>query len=690
MHLLTIRFPLVLALALVAATASQAADPVGEATARGDADAALADYFADQTQRLAAACLAEVPSQEAWEERREEYRWQLLEMLGLDPLPERTPLEAQVTGTVERAAFTVENLHFQSLPGLYVTGNLYVPKGLEGPAPAILYVCGHGATRRDGVSYGSKVNYHHHGVWFAENGYVCLIIDTLQLGEIEGIHHGTYRYDMWWWKNRGYTPAGVEAWNSVRALDYLETRPEVDAQRMGVTGRSGGGAYSWWLAAIDDRVAAAAPVAGITDMTNHVVDGVVEGHCDCMFMVNTYEWDYPMVAALVAPRPLLIINTDNDRIFPLDGVVRTYEKVRPLYAAFGARDHLGLTIAPGPHRDLTPLREAAFRWFDQHLMDREQEVIAPAERRFEPEELKVFAELPADERNTSIHESFVPAAEPPEVPDSAATWEALRDGLREALSEKVFRGWPEEAEPPAVTLDHSTEEHGYLFRRFVFESQEHVPLAFFAITPLGGNAIERIVVHLLDAEAWDELAPLAETAFMAGDETAAEQLAPHQPEPGTAAVFFPPRGIGPTAWDEDPRKQVQIRRRFMLLGQTRDGMRVYDVCRAVEAIRRIEGLAEAPLALRARGPMAGVAVYAAIFGTGIEGLELAELPATHREGPFLLNVRRYLDMPQALALAAERAKVTLQAGEPQAWTWPAQLAERLGWEGDRLAFEALP
>ena len=93
--------------------------------------------------------------------------------------------------------------------------------------------------------------------------------------------------------NRGYTPAGVEAWNCIRALDYLETRPEVDPKRLGVTGRSGGGAYSWWIAAIDERIKAAVPVAGITDLQNHVVDGCVEGHCDCMYMVNTYRWDYP-------------------------------------------------------------------------------------------------------------------------------------------------------------------------------------------------------------------------------------------------------------------------------------------------------------------------------------------------------------------------------------------------------------
>src|SRR6185369_16778686 len=104
-----------------------------------------------------------------------------------------------------------------------------------------------------------------------------------------------------------------ECWNGIRALDYLETRKEVDAKRIGVTGRSGGGAYSWFIAAADERVKCAVPVAGIVDLWAQVVEGsaarlktgVINGHCDCMFPVNTHRWDFAMIAALVAPRPCL-------------------------------------------------------------------------------------------------------------------------------------------------------------------------------------------------------------------------------------------------------------------------------------------------------------------------------------------------------------------------------------------------
>src|SRR5262249_20627206 len=230
--------------------------------------------------------------------------------------------------------------------GLYVTANLYVPKKAVFPAPAVLYVCGHGNVVVDKVSYGSKVFYQHHPAWFASNGYVCLILDTLQLGEIEGIHHGTYPrsgYNMWWWQTLGYTPAGVECWNGIRALDYLQSRKEVDPKRIGLTGRSGGGATRWWVAAADDPPQCIIPLGGIAGLWAHVVEGspahpkgVISGHCDCMYFVNTYRWDFPLVAALCAPRPLLLGNSDADTIFPVPGYRRLAEKVRKVYDLYGA------------------------------------------------------------------------------------------------------------------------------------------------------------------------------------------------------------------------------------------------------------------------------------------------------------------------------------------------------------------
>jgi len=629
------------------------------------ADAMLADYFRAETAKLRDRCLTGVKSLDDWQEKRKVYREQLFEMLGLKPLPEKTDLKPAVTGKIEHEQFTVENIHYQSRPGLYVTGNLYIPKGLEKPAPAILYVCGHALVKKDGVSFGNKTAYQHHAGWFARHGYVCLVIDSLQLGEIEGIHHGTYRYKMWWWNSRGYTPAGVEAWNCIRALDYLQTRKEVDADRFGVTGRSGGGAYSWWISALDDRIKAAVPVAGITDLQNHVVDGCVEGHCDCMYIVNTFGWDYPLVAALVAPRPLLISNSDKDNIFPLDGVVRLHEKVRNIYRLYGAEKNLGLNITEGPHKDTQELRIHAFVWFNRFLKDDSALIDKPAVPFFEPEQLKVFEELPADEINTRIHESFVPKNQQP-VENSAQQ----RQALLEALREKSFGGWPaqEQAGPLNIRQVFSAERHGIRLSAFDFTSQPHVRLRLYLAHRPGIERPEKVVLNVPDEQQWTQWLAAMRIGF--ADELKDETL----PDPNeddfnhiretlkdnnSVLAYAAPRGIGLTAWNPDERKQTQIRRRFMLLGQTLDGMRLWDVRRAIQALRQVEFLNDVPVSLKGQRLMAGIVLYASLFEPDIAGLDLRHLPSSHRDGPVFLNVLRYMDMPQAVAMAAERTQVRI-------------------------------
>ena len=147
--------------------------------------------------------------------------------------------------------------------------------------------------------------------WFGQHGYVALVLDPIQLGESQGIHHGTYREERWDWISRGYTPAGTEVWNAIRALDYLETRADVDPQRMGVTGLSGGGVISWCLGAADERVKVVVPVCQSGSIEHVVVDRGTDGHCD---------WLLDQLLSLVLarsrcadrPRALLIASGSED------------------------------------------------------------------------------------------------------------------------------------------------------------------------------------------------------------------------------------------------------------------------------------------------------------------------------------------------------------------------------------------
>ena len=666
-----------------------------------DPNATLAEYFRHETARVSAAALDDVNSLEDWKARRGELHRQLADMLGLDPLPKRTPLNAKITGTIEGEDVIVEKLRFESRPGLYVTGNLWRPREQSEPLPGILYVCGHAKVKENGISYGNKTHYQHHGAWFARNGYVCLIIDTLQLGEIEGLHHGVFPralkasstpdhpvYDThWWWYSRGYTPAGVETWNGMRAIDYLQSREEVDSDRIGVTGRSGGGAYSWFIAAMDDRVKAAVPVAGITDLENHVVDDCIEGHCDCMFFTNFYQWDFPLLPALIAPRPLLTSNTDKDRIFPLDGVVRTQFFARKIYQLYGADKKLGIHVTEGPHQDTQELRIGAFVWFDRFLKDKRQVVKDAGEKPFTPEELKVLDEIPEDEKNTTIDETFVSRAATPEVPKSQEEWQALRTEWEETLAKTTFSGWPQNADTPAVKLVETTRIDDATIHEYRVTTQAPFELPLYVVIPEGVDKSAAVEFQPVDQAGWHAFAVAAELInSKKKDSEAIETWRDRIAESQQVLAIFAPRGIGPSAWTDNPKERVHIRRRFMLLGQTLAGMRAWDIRQALGALPAIDSVANRPVKLTASGSDATTwALHALVKGSAsLEGLALIGLPADYHNAPELLVISQILNVPQTLAIIAEQSPVTIKTDDPQAWEWTRTLAKRLDWPGEQL------
>lgn len=687
------------ALLVLASLPIQASDFTGIPTEPTIGDTMLGGYFERETRKISAKSSAFIQNTTDWPAAQSDLRRQLFEMLGLQPLPARSDLKVEITGTIERDGIIVENLTFQSRPGLYVTANFYRPVKQDGPLPTILYVCGHGQVKKDGISYGNKTSYMRHGTWFAKNGYTCLTIDTLQLGEIEGTHHGTHHLGRWWWNSRGYTPAGVEAWNGIRALDYLETRPEVDKEKFGVTGRSGGGAYSWYIAALDERIKVAAPVAGITNMQNHIVEGCIEGHCDCMFMINTYRWDFPLLASLVAPRPLMILNTDKDRIFPLDGVVDVYTQTKKVYDALGAGDKIGLTITEGPHKDTQPLRVPAFAWFERHLKGKsldDELADASAPKIFEPEELKVFKELPENERNTYIDEYFTKRI--PEnlaVPETPEDWTAQKSLILSRLQNRSFRGWPSPNESLDPSEDFRGETDGIAMSRWSFASQAGVRLPFYLVHPAGTalEDLELVVMNPLDTEDWTDFLATFGNAFPGAfpgitlPEATAEA---YEAEKGLHAnqkwgmLYLPVRGVGPTAWTTDEKEQTQIRRRFALLGLTLDEMRVWDIRRGIQALRLLEGAEKPKLWLQANGIMAGNALYASLFEKDIFRLDLHDLPFHHETGPELLNVLRYADMPQIAAIAGERSQLRLFTEDAEKWSYLTDFAKKMQWPEGQL------
>ncbi len=636
-------------------------------------------YFARRDAELSGRDWLTAITPDAWPAIQKSMRMRLREMLGLAPWPQRTDLHPVITGTIAGDGYLVEKLHFQSMPGLYVTANLYRPAQIASPLPAILYLCGHAKVIENGVTMGNKTGYQHHGIWFAQHGYVCLVIDTIQLGEISGTHHGTNHLNRWWWPARGYTPAGVETWNGIRALDYLESRPEVDATRMGVTGRSGGGAYSWWIAGLDDRVKVAVPVAGITTLKNHVIEGAIEGHCDCMFMVNTERWDFDRVAALMAPRPLLISNTDKDEIFPLDGVMEIYNRTRVLYQKLGHEDRIGLHLAEGPHKDTQPLNVGAFHWFERFFKgtNRLDVIDDPARKAHAPADLKVFAQLPTDEKVTSVDDSFVPAFVPQRAPLPPDGWAQQRNVWMRVLREQCFHAWPAEPSKAAARKKGESTAEGLRLTMYDLVTEEPFEFRLWLLQPadLKREEVEFTVLQPLDEQGWKEFRRWSAVAFPNATPSSPPDHASFEVqrkilrESRSAIAFFCPRGVGPTSWNNlSERKQTHLRRRLLLIGESLESGQVWDIHQALTAVKSLPEFGGTRVHVKAHRAMAANALYASLFIEDVPRLDLVEPPVSHRDGPTYLNVLRHLDIPQAVRMAAERSAVTLLVADPQDWS----------------------
>src|SRR5438552_16463683 len=148
----------------------------------------IREYLVREATAITDRALSDMPDAEAWRRLLPERERQYLEMMGMaDTVPavKGSPVPVHVTGVVERPSYRIEKLYYESLPNLYVTANLYVPHQIASRAPGVLYQCGH--------SQKQKVHYQAHPRRFAELGFVCLLIETVQLGEASGYHHGPYR-----------------------------------------------------------------------------------------------------------------------------------------------------------------------------------------------------------------------------------------------------------------------------------------------------------------------------------------------------------------------------------------------------------------------------------------------------------------------------------------------------------------
>jgi hypothetical protein len=305
-----------------------------------------------------------------WLERQSLVREKLSVIIG--PFPEKTPLNAKVTGILSGDGHSIEKIVYEPIPGYYVTGALYLPDEIEGKAPAIFYACGHSV---DGFR---SDMYQHICINLVKKGFVVFTIDPMGQGE---------RYEYWdpeiggprfpipdhehsyagaQCLISGYSTARYFIWDVIRGIDYMLTREEVDPERIGMTGRSGGGNLTAYLGAVDDRILASAPECYITGY-EHIFKSIGPQCAEQnLYKMISAGLDHADFIEVRAPKPTMMVTTTRD-FFSIQGARESFAEASRMYKALGEEDKLIMVEDDTVHRSTKKNREAMYAFFQKYL-----------------------------------------------------------------------------------------------------------------------------------------------------------------------------------------------------------------------------------------------------------------------------------------------------------------------------------
>jgi len=367
-----------------------------------------------------------------WKARRAGLQKQVLSAAGLLPFPARNPLNAQVFGRIENKDYSIEKVYIETLPGFYLAGNLYRPLGRKGPFPGMLAPHGHAQYGR--LEDGELFSVPSRGINHARQGYVVFAYDmigyndTMQLPHVFG---NTPQEQLW-----SFGPLGLQTWNSIRALDFLETLPDVDPKRLLVTGESGGGTQSFLLCAVDQRPKWSAPV--------NMISLIMQGGSPCenapSLRVGTNNVE---IAALMAPRPMLMVSATGD--WTKNTLVEEYPAMKQIYELYDAGAQVETVQIDAPHNYNKASREAVYKFFGKQVLG-DGDASKFAEKRIRQEKLQdmmVFSgrTLPANSLNLAqLFAQWVAAAK--QQAESVTDTKVLRERMAMALG----TSWPAKVE----------------------------------------------------------------------------------------------------------------------------------------------------------------------------------------------------------------------------------------------------
>ncbi len=382
-------------------------------------------------------------TREAWLERAAFLRKQILASAGLLPMPEKRPLNAQVFGKLERDGYTVEKVLLETLPGFYLGGNLYRPRGRQGPFPGVVSPHGHWHYGR--LENTALVSVPGRAISFARQGYVVFTYDMVGQNDTNQVPHDWLdsRQELW---NIG-SSMGIHLWNSIRATDFLTSLPDVDPNRIAATGASGGGTQTFFLMAVDERIKVAAPV----NMISATSQG---GGCQAAANLRAGWTDFSnmVVGALMAPRPLILISNGGD--WTVETPKEVFPAIQSVYRLLGVENNVtNVHFPPFIHNYNKESREAVYQFFNQHILNNPAPVAEAAFRVDFPHELLALhgRARPANaitglDQLVENHIRDARAATERLQPRDATTLAAAREAFAERLTFSLLALRPKPAE----------------------------------------------------------------------------------------------------------------------------------------------------------------------------------------------------------------------------------------------------
>ena len=540
------------------------------------------------------------------------------------PFPERTPLNAAVTGVLPCDGYRIEKVRFESRPGYVVTANFYIPNGLSAPMPAVLGACGHSGDGKAEPAYQS------YAIRLVKNGFAVLIYDPVHQGEryqYTGLDYLGCGAELCAAPNLiakqlalvGESMPGWRVWDGIRALDYLLTRPEVDAARVGITGNSGGGTLTEWIWANDSRLAFAAPSCHVTTFLRNLENELPTDAEQCPHGVLAGGLEMVDLMFCQAPKPVILLGQKYD-FFDPRGTEEAYGDLRRFYALFGAEGHAALFIGPTVHGYSSHNQKEMVKFFRLAAglggaPDESEPVLQTKEALYVLPEGNVVAD-----GSTPIYRLIAEKAEAlaanRQPPRTQAEWTACLTDL--------LRLPPKEAAPPDYRNQWAVYENGRAaWGRTTVETEEgiHITmrkrLAPHAPDERSLDVEPSVTLYLphLSIEADAKNCSFLE-AYSALYALEARGLGDTMPE-ATVEEFFGPYGM-----------DYMMDRFAYMFNQSYLGLRVHDVLRTLDLL---EAKGAREVALAGRGQGAILAAFAALLRPEVSRVILHDAPRSFRE-----------------------------------------------------------